>query len=93
MKIRLLIIIGIALIPLVTLNVSAMCVAEELEWWESCDDTRSVSDSCPVIHFLGYAWEDCGSIFTWNVLGIPLLMILVAPIGIVLAVVIWRKRK
>lgn len=50
-------------------------------------------DSCPVIHFIGYAWQDCGSIWTWSILGVPLLMIIVAPIGIILAVVIWRIRK
>ena len=38
MKTRLLIIIGIALIPLIT-NVSASCAAEGMEWWEPCNDT------------------------------------------------------
>lgn len=60
---------------------------------EDFTDKQTGNDSCPVIHFLGYAWEDCGSIWTWSILGVPLLMIIVAPIGIVLAVVIWRIRK
>ncbi|MBI5377482.1 MAG: hypothetical protein HZA82_02540 [Thaumarchaeota archaeon] len=39
MKIRLLIIIALALIPLSISNVSAMCAAEALQWWEACNDT------------------------------------------------------
>lgn len=51
------------------------------------------NDSCPVIHLFNYVWEDCGTIWTWSVLGIPLLAIITAPIGIVLAIMIWRIRK
>ena len=51
------------------------------------------NDSCRVIHLFNYAWEDCGTIWTWSVLGIPLLAIIAAPIGLVLAIIIWRKRK
>jgi glucose/arabinose dehydrogenase len=57
------------------------------------NNVQSNDDSCPVIHFLNYTWEDCGSIWTWSVLGIPLLVIITAPIGIILAFVIWRNRK
>ena len=39
MKTRLLIITTLALIPLIIPNVSAMCAAESLEWWEACNDT------------------------------------------------------
>jgi len=53
----------------------------------------SLMDNCPVLYFLNYAWQDCGSIFTWSILGIPLLVIIVAPIGSVLAFIVWRIRK
>ncbi|MCV0409632.1 hypothetical protein [Nitrosopumilus sp.] len=67
---------------------------QELSYIPIKESNRQTGDdSCPVIHFVGYAWEDCGSIWTWSILGVPLLMIIVAPIGIALAVVIWRKRK
>ncbi|TAK27155.1 MAG: hypothetical protein EPO37_00950 [Nitrosarchaeum sp.] len=39
MKTRLLIITALALVPLSISNVSAMCAAEALEWWEACNDT------------------------------------------------------
>jgi len=39
MKTRLLIIIALALVPLSITNVSAMCAAEALQWWEACNDT------------------------------------------------------
>ena len=41
MKTRLLIIIGVvvASVTLSIPNVSAMCAAEALEWWEACNDT------------------------------------------------------
>ncbi|MGY5149554.1 MAG: hypothetical protein ACW9W3_05775 [Candidatus Nitrosopumilus sp. bin_68KS] len=39
MKTRLLIIISLALIPLNITNVSALCAADTLEWWEACNDT------------------------------------------------------
>lgn len=61
--------------------------------WQELEMMKSEMNGCPVMHLLGYAWQECGSIFTWNIFGIPLLMIIVAPIGIVLAVVIWRIRK
>ena len=53
-------------------------------------DKQIKKDSCPVHYFSNYAWQDCGSIFTWNILGIPLLVIITAPLGIILAFVIWR---
>ena len=56
-------------------------------------DEQIIDDGCPVLYFLNYAWEDCGSIFTWSILGIPLLVIIATPIGSVLAFVIWRIRK
>jgi len=39
MRTRLLIIIALALVPLSITNISAMCAAEALEWWEACNDT------------------------------------------------------
>lgn len=56
-------------------------------------DEQMNNDSCPVIHFLNYAWEDCGSIFTWSIFGIPVLVIIVTSIGSISAFIIWRKRK
>ena len=60
--------------------------------WQKLEMMKNEMNGCPVMH-LGHIWQDCGSIFTWSILGIPLLMIIVAPVGIVLAVVIWRIRK
>jgi len=39
MKTRLLIIIALASVTLSIPNVSSMCAAEALEWWEACNDT------------------------------------------------------
>lgn len=61
--------------------------------FDKFNDDRINNDSCTVLHFLNYAWEDCGSIFTWSILGIPLLVILVTPIVSISAFVIWRIRK
>ena len=44
MKTRLLIITALALVPLIIPNVSAMCAAEALQWWEPCNDTGEFSD-------------------------------------------------
>ena len=41
MKTILLIIIVLALAPLSIANVSAICAAETLQWWEACNDTGS----------------------------------------------------
>ena len=38
MKTRFLIIIALALVPLIVPNVSAVCAAEAMEWWEPCND-------------------------------------------------------
>jgi len=38
MKTRLVIIITLALLPLLISNSSALCAAEAIEWWESCND-------------------------------------------------------
>lgn len=67
-------------------------IADASNSYVSPDEIQRSGDSCPVIHFLNYAWVDCGTIWTWNVFGVPLLVIIVAPIGIVLAFVIWRIR-
>ena len=53
-------------------------------------DEQISNDSCPVFHFLNYAWQDCGSILTWSILGIPLLVIIAVPIIVISAFVIWR---
>jgi hypothetical protein len=71
-----------------TIFVKGMCIESD-----KLIEKQIVSDSCPVIHFLNYAWQDCGTVWTWSVLGIPLLAIIAAPIGIILAFVIWRVRK
>jgi hypothetical protein len=65
------------------------------ETYESTEftDEQISTDSCPVLYFLNYAWEDCGSILTWSILGIPLLVIIAAPIVSVSAFVIWRIRE
>lgn len=81
-------VIGDVLCDSDTVFVKGICIESD-----KLIEEQIIPDSCPVIHFLNYAWQDCGSIFTWSVLGIPLLMIIVAPIGIILAVVIWRVRK
>ena len=47
MKTRLLIIIALALVPLSIPNVSAMCAAEALQWWEACNDT-SLNNALPL---------------------------------------------
>ncbi|AFS82575.1 hypothetical protein NSED_03845 [Candidatus Nitrosopumilus sediminis] len=60
---------------------------------EKTDVKMKNMDGCPVIHFIGYAWEDCGSVFTWGILGIPLLVIIVVPVIITLISIIWRYRK
>ena len=44
MKTRLLIIIVLTLAPLSISNVSAICAAEALQWWEPCNDTGEFSD-------------------------------------------------
>lgn len=44
MKTRLLIIIALVLVPLSISNVSAICAAEALQWWEPCNDTGEFSD-------------------------------------------------
>jgi hypothetical protein len=44
MKIGLWMIIGLALVPLITPNIIAMCAAEGMEWWEPCNDTGPYSD-------------------------------------------------
>jgi hypothetical protein len=56
-------------------------------------DDAYANDSCPVYYILNYAWVDCGSIITYNILGIPLLVIIFSPIVTVLAFIIWRIRK
>lgn len=61
--------------------------------WQELKMMKSEADSCPVIHFLHYAWKDCGSILTYSILGIPLLMIIAVPVVSIPAFVIWRIRK
>ena len=57
------------------------------------NNIQNSDDSCPVIHFLNYAWEYCGSIWTWSILEIPLLVIIIVPIGVISAFVILRNGK
>jgi|CXWL01.1.fsa_nt_gi hypothetical protein len=69
MKTRLLIIIVLASISFIP-NVSAMCAAEALEWWEPCNDTGEFSDGV----YVRYA------------LLIPILIMLILLSGFVLLV-------
>ncbi|MCE2506709.1 MAG: hypothetical protein J4F36_09660 [Nitrosopumilaceae archaeon] len=54
MKTRLLIIIVLSLIPVIIHDVSAICAAETLEWWEACNDTgpENALPLHPVLLFL-----------------------------------------
>lgn len=67
MKAILLIIITFTFFPLVISNVSAMCAADTMEWWEPCNDTGSYSD---------------GIYIKYSIL-IPLLTVIILVIGIV----------
>ena len=64
MKTRLLIIIVLALIPLNIINVSAICAAETLEWWEACNDQGPINalPLNPVLLFLVFPVVIVGSV-------------------------------
>ncbi len=70
METRLLIIATLALIPLIVPNVSAICAAEGMEWWEPCNDTGPYSDG----------------IYVKYTILIPILIVAILVSGIILLV-------